>query len=438
MPLLHLQVMVTNVTSLLKTVKAVEDEATRGTRALEATIECIKQELTVFQSKQVPDRVSTPEEFIRMTKGITTATAKAVAAGNSARQEDVIATANLSRKAITDMLMTCKQAAYHQEVGDDVRIRALRFGTECTIGYAELLEHVLLVLQKPTPELKQQLAVFSKRVAGAVTELIQSAEAMKGNEWVDPEDPTVIAETELLGAAASIEAAAKKLEQLKPRAKPKQADENLDFEEQILEAPNPSPRQPALVKSASAAQRELVAQGKVGSIPANAVDDGQWSQGLISAVILVFCIHFRLSMVAAATSNLCEAANASVQGHASEEKLISSAKQVAASTAQLLVACKVKADQDSEAMRRLQAAGNAVKRASDNLVRAAQKAAFDKNDAADVVVKTKFVGGIAQIIAAQEEMLRKERELEEARKKLAQIRQQQYKFLPTELREDEN
>lgn len=61
-------------------------------------------------------------------------------------------------------------------------------------------------------------------------------------------------------------------------------------------------------------------------------------------------------MVAAATSNLCEAANASVQGHASEEKLICSAKQVAASTAQLLVACKVKADQDSEAMRRLQVA----------------------------------------------------------------------------------
>lgn len=46
-PLVTHQVMVTNVTSLLKTVKAVEDEATRGTRALEATIECIKQELTV-------------------------------------------------------------------------------------------------------------------------------------------------------------------------------------------------------------------------------------------------------------------------------------------------------------------------------------------------------------------------------------------------------
>uniref|UniRef100_W5JYT2 Talin 2 n=1 Tax=Astyanax mexicanus TaxID=7994 RepID=W5JYT2_ASTMX len=421
------KVMVTNVTSLLKTVKAVEDEATRGTRALEATIEFIKQELTVFQSKDTPERSTTPEEFIRMTKGITVATAKAVAAGNSGQQEDVISTANLSRKAIADMLITCKQAAYHPEVAEDVRNKALLYGLECSTGYIDLLEHVLLVLQKPTADQRQQLAVLSKKVAGSVTELIQTAEAMKGSEWVDPEDPTVIAETELLGAAASIEAAAKKLEQLKPRAKPKQADESLDFEEQILEAAKSiAAATSALVKSASAAQRELVAQGKVGSIPANAVDDGQWSQGLISAA----------RMVAAATSNLCEAANASVQGHASEEKLISSAKQVAASTAQLLVACKVKADQDSEAMRRLQAAGNAVKRASDNLVKAAQKAAFDKAEDNSVVVKTKFVGGIAQIIAAQEEMLRKERELEEARKKLAHIRQQQYKFLPSELRED--
>lgn len=43
------------------------------------------------------------------------------------------------------------------------------------------------------------------------------------------------------------------------------------------------------------------------------------------------------------------------------------------------------------------AAGNAVKRASDNLVRAAQKAAFGKAEDDDVVVKTKFVGGIAQV-----------------------------------------
>uniref|UniRef100_A0A665VQ36 Talin 1 n=1 Tax=Echeneis naucrates TaxID=173247 RepID=A0A665VQ36_ECHNA len=420
------KVMVTNVTSLLKTVKAVEDEATKGTRALEATIEHIKQEL-VFSSSEPPPKTTTPEEFIRMTKGITMATAKAVAAGNSCRQEDIIATANLSRRAIADMLHSCKEAAYHPEVSKDVQMRALRFGNECASGYLGLLEHVLVIIQKPSHDLKQQLASYSKRVAGSVTELIQAAEAMKGTEWVDPEDPTVIAENELLGAAAAIEAAAKKLEQLRPRTKPKEADESLNFEEQILEAAKSiAAATSALVKAASAAQRELVAQGKVGAIPANAVDDGQWSQGLISAA----------RMVAAATNNLCEAANSAVQGHASEEKLISSAKQVAASTAQLLVACKVKADQDSQTMKRLQAAGNAVKRASDNLVKAAQKAAFDAQDDQAVVVKSKMVGGIAQIIAAQEEMLRKERELDEARKKLAMIRQQQYKFLPSELRDE--
>lgn len=98
-----------------------------------------------------------------------------------------------------------------------------------------------------------------------------------------------------------------------------EADESLNFEEQILEAAKSiAAATSALVKAASAAQRELVAQGKVwtccwrklhpecleimyfvqlcsvsnvflslcqvGAIPANAVDDGQWSQGLISAV----------------------------------------------------------------------------------------------------------------------------------------------------------
>lgn len=44
---LFLQVMVTNVTSLLKTVKTVEDEHTKGTSALESTIEAIGQEMRV-------------------------------------------------------------------------------------------------------------------------------------------------------------------------------------------------------------------------------------------------------------------------------------------------------------------------------------------------------------------------------------------------------
>ena len=41
-----------------------------------------------------------------------------------------------------------------------------------------------------------------------------------GNDWVNPDDLTALAEMELLGAANSIEAAAKKLSQLQPRPQP--------------------------------------------------------------------------------------------------------------------------------------------------------------------------------------------------------------------------
>lgn len=45
------------------------------------------------------------------------------------------------------------------------------------------------ILQKPTHELKQQLAGYSKRVASSVTELIQAAEAMKGKGMSCSEGP---------------------------------------------------------------------------------------------------------------------------------------------------------------------------------------------------------------------------------------------------------
>ena len=100
--------MVTNVTSLLKTVKAVEDEHTRGTRALESTIEAIAQEIRAFNSAERPKANLGPEDLLRSTRPITLATAKAVAAGNSCKQDDVIVAANMGRKAISDMLITCK------------------------------------------------------------------------------------------------------------------------------------------------------------------------------------------------------------------------------------------------------------------------------------------------------------------------------------------
>lgn len=116
-----------------------------------------------------------------------------------------------------------------------------------------------------------------------------------------------------------------------------------------------------------------------------------------------------------------------MQGAGSEERLISSARQVASSTAQLLVACKVKADPSSESTRRLQAAGAEVIRSTDNLVRAARDA-IHTEDERSLVLNRRMVGGIAQEIDARSEVLRIEKELEEARGRLTAIRQAKYKL----------
>ncbi|XP_034178669.2 talin_middle and talin-RS domain-containing protein rhea isoform X1 [Osmia lignaria lignaria] len=413
------KVMVTNVTSLLKTVKAVEDEHTRGTRALESTIEAIAQEIRALNTSECQRLNVTPEDLVRCTKSITISTAKAVAAGNSCKQDDIIAAANMGRKAISDMLTICKGAALNCAETAELRDRTLQAGHDVAINYRELLQAILQISSR-SGDAKHMLPPISRKIAQSVTELVAVAELLKGNDWVDPDDPTVIAENELLGAAASIDAAAKKLASLRPRRSIQEANEDMNFDEMILEAAKSiAAATSALIKAASAAQRELIATGKVSRTPLTSSDDGQWSEGLISAA----------RMVAAATHSLVESANALVQGVSSEEKLISSAKQVASSTAQLLVACKVKADPDSDSTKRLQAAGNAVKRATDNLVRAAQQAIQQEEDRS-LILNRRMVGGIAQEINARSEVLRIERELEEARGRLTAIRQAKYKNRP--------
>lgn len=78
-----------------------------------------------------------------------------------------------------------------------------------------------------------------------------------------------------------------------------------NFDELILDAAKSiAAATSALIKAASEAQRELVLQGKIQKVTSIHSEDGQWSEGLVSAA----------RHVAAATQNLCEAANALVKG----------------------------------------------------------------------------------------------------------------------------
>lgn len=63
-----------------------------------------------------------------------------------------------------------------------------------------------------------------------------------------------------------------------------------------------------------------------------------------------------------------------------------------------------------------------MKRATDNVVRAARQA-MKTDEIKNLVLNEKMVGGMAQEIDARSDVLRIERELNEARKRLVVIRQ---------------
>ena len=60
--------MVAKVSSLLKTVKNVEEEAGRGVRSLENSIDSIEADIAEFDSLNPPKEPATPEDLIRSTK----------------------------------------------------------------------------------------------------------------------------------------------------------------------------------------------------------------------------------------------------------------------------------------------------------------------------------------------------------------------------------
>ncbi|VDO05771.1 unnamed protein product [Haemonchus placei] len=412
--------MVSNVTSLLKIVKTVEDKTQQGTRALEAAIDAIGIEIKTYDHETGEGTSgpsgATPEHLARATKRVTDATARLAGAAQTLQQSDVIAAANLARAAVSELLIVSRAAAADADSAE-ARYRTLDSGRDVAAQVRGLLVALHTVLARNADQSSRQLLLDASRgVARAVKDLIGCSELLKvlGDTWADQSDPTVVAENELMGAASSIEAAAVKLAELRPRVQPK-TDENLAFDEQILSAAKSiTAAVQTLVKAASSAQRELIAQGRLESHPQQHSEDYQWSEGLISAA----------RFVVAAVHQLCEAANALVQGQASEEKLISAAKQVAASTAQLLVACNVKADMDSQARRRLQAAGHAVKTATERLVTAARQNVVE--DERNIVISDRLVTGIAQVMDAQEQVLRKEKELVHARERLANLNKARY------------
>lgn len=70
---------------------------------------------------------------------------------------------------------------------------------------------------------------------------------------------------------------------------PQETDESLNFDEMILEAAKSiAAATSALVKAASASQRELIDAGRMSRRPLTSSDDGQWSEGNFSELNKIY------------------------------------------------------------------------------------------------------------------------------------------------------
>lgn len=195
-------------------------------------------------------------------------------------------------------------------------------------------------------------------------------------------------------------------------------NENLNFEQQILEAAKAiSTATSALIRSAASAQREVIYAGKGSSN--EMYYSGTWSDGFVGAA----------KQVASANNELCEEANKVVQGKGDLQRVIAASRNVSSTTAQLLTSSSVRTDANSQAQRRLKAAGKSVIQATEALCKAAaQSDAFDNS----LINNTEETGGAtfamqrAKELDAQARVLQMEKELEMARGRLAGIRKTKY------------
>ena len=132
-----------------------------------------------------------------------------------------------------------------------------------------------------------------------------------------------------------------------------------------------------LIKAATASQQEIVKEGRGSSSRAAFYKkNNRWTEGLISAA----------KAVATSTNTLIETADGVISGRNSPEQLIVASNDVAASTAQLVAASRVKAKFMSTTQDRLEGASKAVTNACRSLVRQVQSIIAQKNKDENEVV----------------------------------------------------
>jgi hypothetical protein len=229
-----------------------------------------------------------------------------------------------------------------------------------------------------------------------------------------------LVDNELNKAADAINAAAERLARLKSKPRDGYSTYELRIHDSILDAAIAVTNAIArLIKAATVTQQEIVQAGRgTSSKTAFYKKNNRWTEGLISAA----------KAVASSTNTLIETADGVLAGRNSPEQLIVASNNVAASTAQLVAASRVKAGFMSKSQEQLEEASKAVGAACRALVRQVQNMIKDREgiDEREDYGKLGAHEFKVREMEQQVEILQLENNLAAARQRLGEMRKISY------------
>ncbi|EHB08279.1 Huntingtin-interacting protein 1, partial [Heterocephalus glaber] len=300
------------------------------------------------------------------------------------------------------------------EPADSLTEACKEYGKE-TLAYLASLE------EEATLENADSMAMRSclSKIKAIGEELLPRGLDIKQEELGD------LVDKEMATTSAAIEAATARIEEMLSKSRAGDTGVKLEVNERILGSCTSLMQAiQVLIVASKDLQREIVESGRGTASPKEFyAKNSRWTEGLISAS----------KAVGWGATIMVDAADLVVQGRGKFEELLVCSHEIAASTAQLVAASKVKADKDSPNLARLQQASRGVNQATAGVVAStiSGKSQIEETDNMDFSSMT-----LTQIkrqemdsqVRTPSPVLELENELQKERQKLGELRKKHYEL----------
>ncbi|XP_026779976.3 huntingtin-interacting protein 1 isoform X3 [Pangasianodon hypophthalmus] len=230
-----------------------------------------------------------------------------------------------------------------------------------------------------------------------------------------------LVEQEMAATSAAVESAVSRIEEMLNKSRAVDSGVKMEVNERILASCTELMQAiKVLVLASKDLQRDIVEGGRgAATIKEFYAKNSRWTEGLISAS----------KAVGWGATMMVDAADLVVQGQGKFEELMVCSHEIAASTAQLVAASKVKADKDSPNLARLQQASRGVTQATAGVVASTKsgKSQIEETDTMDFTSMT-----LTQIkrkeMDSQVRVLELETQLQKERERLGELRKKHYEL----------